>query len=134
MAHRINWHTKDHLVQITLEGAISAAEVQTIADEAYALYMDTPGDWRIHMIIDMRHASMADKVFAYARLSLQASERSGWTIMVGDAKLVGLICSIYTKVTGATFHFASSIVDGVNFLAERDVAIKTLGVEADHTP
>ncbi len=134
MAHHISWHTEHHLLHIKLEGAITAAEVQTVADEARAIYQDVPGDWRIHMMIDMQKASMAEKAFAYARVSMQASERSGWTIMVGDAKLVGLICSIYTKLTGATFHFAASPAEGIQFLAERDDAIQSVNIPNSEHP
>jgi hypothetical protein len=123
MSHHISWTVPDHVVAVTLNGPILAADVQIIADQLYEAVSSAAHTQIVHMIVDAREATIQDKIWNYAKLDLKRHPNNGWTIVLGDSRLTGLVVAIFAKVLNSHIHYSESPETAIKLICERDTAV-----------
>lgn len=123
MSFHISWPVPHHVVAVTLTGPILAPEVQMVADQLYEA-VDSAADTQVvHMIVDAREATIDDKLWNYAKLSLKRHPNNGWTVVVGDSRLTGLVIAIFAKVLNSHIHYSETPETALKLISDRDVAV-----------
>jgi hypothetical protein len=79
MTHYVKWLIPDHVIMATLDGPITADEVQQIADEMYNTIATASTATLVHTLVDVRDATMQDKVWSYAKLTFKRHPTNGWS-------------------------------------------------------
>ena len=123
MAHQIAWLIPNHVILTTLNGPIVAAEVQIVADKMYDIMAATPTPALIHTLIDVREATIHDKIWTYSRLNFRRHPNNGWSIVIGDSRLGGLVIAILSKALNQHIRYCESLNDALKILSERNTAV-----------
>jgi hypothetical protein len=123
MSYHISWTVPDHVVAVTLTGPILASEVQTIADQLFVTVSAAADTQLVHMIVDAREATIQDKLWNYAKLSLKRHPNNGWTIVLGDSRLTGLVIAIFAKVLNSHIQYSESPATALKLICDRDAVV-----------
>lgn len=123
MSFHISWPVPDHVVAVTLNGPILAGDVQIVADKLYEAVASAAQTQLVHMIVDARDATIQDKIWNYAKLSLKRHPNNGWTIVLGDSRLTGLVVAIFAKVLNSHIQYSESPETAMKLICERDAAV-----------
>ena len=89
----------------------------------YEMIDAVPSQAMIHLCIDVREASMQDKVWMYASLKLRRHVRTGWSIVIGDSRLGGLLIAIFSKVINLHIQYSDTPEAAMKILVERDLVV-----------
>lgn len=123
MPHETTWLIPDRVIMAAVSEAVTADEVQIVADKLYEM-MDAPtSNAAIHILVDVRAATMADKVWNYALLKLRRHKRIGWAIVIGDSRLGGLVIAIFSKLLNLHIHYSETPEAALTILRERDEVV-----------
>ena len=123
MTHTIQWVIPEKLIYVKLSGSITAAEVQDIANEMYAEFVAKKTPELVYQIIDASEASMANRIFEYARIKMERHSTVAWTVVIADMKLLGLFISIVSSIIPVHNKFVLTLEEAVKFIYQRDVSI-----------
>lgn len=118
MPHDITWIIPDYVIIATLKDAISADEVQTIADEIYEAVALVPQMSVVHILIDMRECTIQDKIWNYAKLNFRRNANNGWAIIIGDSRVGGLIIAIFSKALNLRIRYSDTPAAALQLLSE----------------
>lgn len=123
MAHQLTWLVPDHVLLATLHGPIAADEVQIIADEIYNAIAALGEHLPIHTLIDVRESTIQDKVWNYAKLNFRRHDPAGWSIVIGDSRLAGLVIAIFSKILNLPIRYSDTTESALKSLSEHHLAI-----------
>jgi hypothetical protein len=123
MTHYIKWLIPDHVIMATLDGPITADEVQQIADEMYNTIATASTATLVHTLVDVRDATMQDKVWSYAKLNFKRHPTNGWSIVIGDSRLAGLVVAIFSKILNLHIRYSETLETALKVLGEHHVVV-----------
>jgi hypothetical protein len=123
MAHQITWLIPEHVILATLEGPISADEVQLIADQMYEDIATMPTPSIVHTLIDVREASIQDKMWNYAKLTFRRHPTAGWSIVIGDSRIAGLVIAIFSKILNLHIRYSDTPEAALKTLSEHHAVV-----------
>lgn len=123
MTHEVTWLVPDSVVMATLKGAITADEVQMIADKMYKEIDSVTTEALVHLLIDVRECTLSEKVWEYAKLNLRRHPHYGWAIVIGDSRLGGLVIAIFSKLVNSHIRYSETLESALKFLSERDLTV-----------
>lgn len=123
MTHAMEWIIPEKLIYVKLEGSVTAAEVQDIANEMYAEFVAKKTPELVYQIIDASEASLANRIFEYARIKMERHSTVAWTVVIADMKLLGLFISIVSSIIPVHNKFVSTLEQAVDFIYQRDTSI-----------
>jgi hypothetical protein len=122
MSYQITWSIPHRVVMLTQFGPVSAQEAELAAQQVYEA-MDSEPTAPIHFLVDARNASMSDKLWNYAQLKFKRHTRSGFIIVIGDSRLIGLFIALISKTLNLHIHYQSTPDAALQFLQERDAMV-----------
>ncbi len=122
MAYEIIWQIPECMIYTRLEGKILPAEVGRIALESYDLIASSPH--LVHMVVDATNGSISGSIRDYASLTFKRASNTGWSIIIGNDRIGGLLLSLFARAVGVSFVYKSSLEEALEFLAERDLQVK----------
>ena len=123
MTHDVKWLIPDHVIMATLIGPITADEVQLIADEMYEAIVAASTATLVHTLIDAREAAMQDKVWNYAKINFRRHPNHGWSIVVGDSRLGGLVIAIFSKILNQHIRYSETPEAALKILGEHHTVV-----------
>jgi hypothetical protein len=123
MPHTISWRIPDHVIVATLTEGITADEVQQIADQMYDEIAAAASESPVHTLVDVRECGMQDKVWNYAKLNFRRHPNSGWSIVIGDSRLGGLVIAIFSKILNQHIRYSESLESSMKILSDHHVEI-----------
>jgi hypothetical protein len=123
MTHYIKWLIPDHVIMATLDGPITADEVQQIADDMYNAIAAASTATLVHTLVDVREATMQDKVWNYAKLNFKRHPNNGWSIVIGDSRLGGLVIAIFSKILNLHIRYSETLETALKTLGEHHVVV-----------
>lgn len=114
----ISWYIPDHIVMMAVVGDITMLELTEAYDEALAM-VEAGGDI-VHTFIDFQNAGdMPRDINQIRSLLNRKSAKSGWSIVVGDNKIVRFIATVITNLLHIHFAYVNTMEEAVEFLRKR---------------
>lgn len=118
MTYQLSWLIPNHVLMVSLYGAIAANEVQLVADQMYDMIDALPMGTPVHLIVNIRECHLQEKIWNYARLNLRRHPNNGWSIIVGDSRLFGLVVAIISKILNLHIRYSETPESALKILAE----------------
>lgn len=123
MPHTLTTLVEGRLVYTELTGTISVAEVQQVSDKLLTILDALAGKHPVHVIINTVDVSISESIFRYTRIRTRKHPQSGWVIIVGESRLIGMFLGLYQKITQNTLVYCATPARALELLTPRDMAI-----------
>ncbi len=122
MAYEIYWQVPEKVVCATLSGSVTPEDARQVGNAIYDAIEHI--DSLVHIIMDLRQASIAANPLKYGSNDYQYAPNTGVVIVIGNSKVFGLLVSIFTRSLSRPLVYRDSIDAALAYISERDIRVQ----------